>query len=523
MILDYTEEEHKEWKAIHDKYDLSEDFKTEEEFNAALTSALDDFKKRVEAERIAAIADNPQKILAAIKYQAEQVIETFVSGQIAAEYLNARVKAATKAVDERHEKAKNAKSPEEKERILRAPLNEGIISLKKIADRIRSKPLLEAKEARLLIDEEIGGLIAALEKYEERKQVEEIITRALKASPYVYFAPEEKKPTVEEIRLPLPRFETYGLMNDKLVAQLLQNEAFKQETNGQLAFFWNVDEAPAKKEPVFVSIALQYEGEETKLSRKMTAFDNEVYNAVSTIYFYHRQKNPGKPLLLTPQEIWRTMNGETDRSYSPSQKQIARTCNSMDKMRFTRVYIDITEEIKAQYITVDDERIQNGKIDTYLLKADKVTFQTDRGTILTGYKVDAEPILYTYNAAKKHILWVPFKLLDTSAETGNEGETIEIRGYLLRQIQLMKNGKRNSTRILYATIYEATAIPTPEQRIERSKYASENAYRTAVKKEAKKDRDKIAAILTAWVGQNHIKGFTPVKEGKSFAGVDIKI
>lgn len=359
------------------------------------------------------------------------------------------------------------------------------------------------------------------------------------APQYVYAWIEEMNQRLEkeapgttlQCRAPLQRISTYGLMNDKLTAQILQQEVFTKELNGQLTFFWEVDEsAKNAKEPVMVAIALQYEGSETKLSRKMTAFDNAVYNAVSTIYYYHKRSNPGKPLFVTPQEVWRTMNGETNNRRTPTQKQVAKVCMSLDKMRFTGAFLDISREMAAHHLVINDERIINGLIETYLLKADKATFITEKGAVLTGYRIDEEPILYTYNAAKKHVLWVPYKLLDTSSKTGNDGETVEIREFLLRQIQLMKNGYRNSARIKYADVYEKTAIPTPEQRIDKDKYTSENAYRTAVKKEAKHDRDKIAAILSVWAKkpenpeeQRYIWGFKPVKEGKQYTGVDIAL
>lgn len=524
MIIDYyTEKENEEWKAIHEKYELVKRHFTEDvdlrgnaSFEAEFNAALDEFAKKVEASRIAAIADDPKKILSAIKWQAEQTVENFVSGQIAAEYLNKR----TEYMDAIRAAGKEADKLKEQ---LRMP------SIKKIGDRIRATPILEAKDALALIEDNITGLRAALDKFKERQAVSKLVSGVLKESPYVFFADEtETAPTLT--RPPLSKFETYGLMNDKTALQLLQSETFRQELNGQLSFLWDIDQSPQNKEPVPVSIALQYEGTETKLSRKMTAFDEEVYNAVSTACFYNKRNYPGRPLLITPQEIWRMMNGKTDNSWSPSPKQIAKVCASLDKMRFTRVMIDITAEIKANYIAINDERLKNGTFDTYLLKADKVEFATEKGAVLSGYKIDDEPILYTYNEAKKHILWVPFHLLDTSARTGNTGETVEIRGYLLRQIQLMKNGYRDSKRILYATIYEATGLPSPEVRIDRGKYKTEEVYRATVKKEAKKDRDKIAAILDAWTLPKRITGkdpyfagYKPVKKGKEFVGVDIAI
>lgn len=86
-------------------------------------------------------------------------------------------------------------------------------------------------------------------------------------------------------RPPLPVINTFGLMNDKVNTQLISSDAFVQDINGQLKFVWGIDQSPGKKMPV-TYIALSYEGTEAKISRRMTAFDSAVYNAVSTRFYY---------------------------------------------------------------------------------------------------------------------------------------------------------------------------------------------------------------------------------------------
>lgn len=392
------------------------------------------------------------------------------------------------------------------------------------------KPVLSSRQARTLIYKGIQLFTEYLKANapKEAKALDKYISEYISTSPYIYIHTHkpnlEAEIITEDIRKPLPPIETYGLMNDKVSHQLIAGDFTQQETNGQLSFWAGVRQsALTSKTPVVVTMALTFEGENTKLSKRMSAFDNAVHNAIATAFYYHKRNENGKPFYITPQEIWRLMNGTQDASKNPSAGQVKKVCDSMDKMRFTRLYMDISEEVKAYNLTFEDKRLKTGTIDTYLLKSDKVSFTTEKGKELIGYRVDAEPILYTYNAAKDHILFVPFELLGTSQTTGNEGSTIEIRNYLLQQIQLMYNGQRNSRRILYETLYSATGLETPETRIDRSKYNSENAYKSNLRKAAGNDRDKVAAILEAWKAKGYIKGFTPVKKGNSIIGVDIAL
>jgi len=337
-------------------------------------------------------------------------------------------------------------------------------------------------------------------------------------------------------RNPLGDITSYGLMNDHVNSQLLQEgELFQQTINGQLTMLsrYNVPQGAS----AYVLVALSYEGANYKLNRRLTAFDKQVYEAVATRFHYWQQDNPQKPLYITPQEIWRTMNGKSSRDgkAKPSDKQIKRICDSLDKMRFTRFYMDISAEIAAFNLAIDDERITGGRIETYVLNSSKVEFTTDKGNTVQGYRIGEEPILYTYNKAKNHLLYVPYEMLDTSQFTSDSENVTEFKGYLLQQIQLMKNaqegGKRfkRSNVILLETIYRDTGILPPEERIEGD-YANEATRQQIIRRNRKADRQKIEGLLDAWKAKGWINGYTvlnaknePIKEKQQAKGYSISI
>jgi hypothetical protein len=200
--------------------------------------------------------------------------------------------------------------------------------------------------------------------------------------------------------------------------------------------------------------------------------------------------------------------------------------------------MDISKEIEAFNLYIDDERVTAGKIDTYVLNSSKVEFMTEKGRIVEGYRIGEEPILYTYNRVKDHLLYVPYEMLDTSSQISNSEYVPEFRNYLLQQIQLMKNaadnpkGKyfhRNSI-ILLETIYRDTGILPPEERIEGKDYKTEASRQKEVRRFRKADRQKIEGLLDAWKAKNWIKGYIvlnsknqPIKEKQQAKGYDIQL
>ena len=380
---------------------------------------------------------------------------------------------------------------------------------------------------------------------ESLQQIQKAIQEAVQNAPFVD-QEEDTEETIEPvmfnrlIRNPLGDITTFGLMNDKINAQIVQSDIFKQEPNGQLTLKFAVNQAPQKQEQVPVYMALTYEGTEGKLTKRLTSFDSAVYNAVSTRFYYWKQENGNAPLYITPQEIWRTMNGKKagDGNAKPRDTQIKKICDSLDKMRFTHFYMDISKEIEAFNLYIDDERVTAGKIDTYVLNSSKVEFMTEKGRIVEGYRIGEEPILYTYNRVKDHLLYVPYEMLDTSSQISNSEYVPEFRNYLLQQIQLMKNaadnpkGKyfhRNSI-ILLETIYRDTGILPPEERIEGKDYKTEASRQKEVRRFRKADRQKIEGLLDAWKAKNWIKGYIvlnsknqPIKEKQQAKGYNIQL
>lgn len=405
---------------------------------------------------------------------------------------------------------------------------------------------INASYITVLIEHELEYHIKSLEN--NKTALQKLFSNAaetIEASKYTARDEKSTKDSLSESvrfrRGPLEKTSTYGLMGDKAVASLLQEEdIFSQRADGQITLQWVVDQASKKSEPVPTYFALTYEGEDGKITKRLTAYDREVYNAIGTVYYYWHEVNPTKALYITPQEIWRTMNGKLNigSKAKPSKAQVKKICASLDKMRFTRFSADIREEIKAFNLFIDDERIVGGWIETYILNSSKIEFTTDKGNTVQGYRIGEEPILYTYNKAKKRIMYVPYDLLDTSKYISDSENVTEFKGYLLQQILLMKNAieqkgkgkyfKRNNI-ILLETLYSVTGIKPPEERI-TGEYANKDTKQQLIRRSRKADRQKIEGIMDSWIDKGWIKGYTainqknePLKAKQQAKGYRIKI
>lgn len=315
--------------------------------------------------------------------------------------------------------------------------------------------------------------------------------------------------------------DKFGIMRDKTVQALLKEPSDQSSSNGLRRQVWGVKQFEFKNQPVPTYITLSYKDDDpnTKISTRLTSFDHAVYDAISSIYCYHEQRAGGEGILyVTPVDIWRAMNGGNYSNTFPTSKQVNSVIASVDKMRFTNIIIDMSAEAKLNAYKFNDDDIKYYVKDDYYLDAGKHEFFTNKGTKAWIYEIRTKPIFYAYNEAKGHVSKVDPSLLDTAC--GNEGKTVELRLYLLLQIELMYDKERDSTKMLYTTIYTDSGVEPPEERVDKSKYSNEKAYKSSIRKQKKKDRDKINAILDAWKSKGYIADYQASSDGVNITLVE---
>ena len=342
------------------------------------------------------------------------------------------------------------------------------------------------------------------------------------------FATDEKnfitQETIQDYRTAaIQDIKLYGIMNDKTSAQITQDaHATKENTERKITLNWNINQAPSTHEPVVVHMALSYAETENMLSRPLSTYDKAVYNAIANLYYYWNIDNPDKPMYLTPQEIYKRMNGKQnqDNTAKPSDATVKKIRKSVGKMRHIDFCLDINAELEKKYVAIKDNRLTSGYIKDYLLNCTEVSFCTDKGRKVTGYRINTEPVLYTYQAAKNHLLFLPFGLLDTSAVVRDTENVTEFKLYLLQQILLIKNKARKNPKILLKTIYSATGVKTPEERVADHAGSSGPMSKTEkakLRKAKKNDRDKIEKLLDFWCKSGWIKEYIKLDKNNNTA------
>ena len=232
---------------------------------------------------------------------------------------------------------------------------------------------------------------------------------------------------------------------------------------------------------------------------KFTAYDREVYDGVTTLYEAGNR-------VITPPMVYRAMNGLTETEYI-SSIAIDKVKESLDKSSRIRTVIDYTDEAKM-YNQKIDKTIYEG----YLIACNKITVEAG-GIKQEAYKLLDKPILYAYAQISRQIISVPINLLNTKNTVNSTEDVIIIRGYLLRQIERMKNEKSNrSTNITYQGIYDELEIKSVKGNAEQYQ---------AYKDKTLKIRNHVKAILKIWQQKNYINNFEEYKDSRQIKGVKI--
>ena len=312
--------------------------------------------------------------------------------------------------------------------------------------------------------------------------------------------------------------EKYSLLNDKSVYSIVGNFFSLGEIDGQTFMDFAVNETSKKSAPVAVYLTLTYDGDDANvLGRRINAFDESVFNAVCTFSFCNKSA-------FTGTELWRLMNGyHGNVRKNPTKNQLEKVINSLEKLSGIRLHMDFSEELKAGFFAIDDDRVTNGCVNTFFLPAESCILKTANGKIVSGYELLREPFFFTYHRAKKHVITVPYELLSAGAAGGKYH--VEFRDFMLKRISSMKAGVFGSRYIELTgsdAIYRNVGIPTPEERIRREDYSSNDSYRASIRREAAGDKDVIEGILDAWTKGKFIKGFS-FKQGANNRFTKVKI
>ncbi|MCD8108787.1 MAG: hypothetical protein LUE14_01585 [Clostridiales bacterium] len=197
------------------------------------------------------------------------------------------------------------------------------------------------------------------------------------------------------------------------------------------------------------------ESKNISISRKIDAFDREVFNAFCSIV------STGQ-MTCTAKQIYQVMTGRKSNSHQDS-KAVQDVMESLEKMHFTAISFDWTEH--AVQNKINSEQIESVMVNDHLIAGKFIKIRLRNGQVVTGYKAYDVPSLYKYASAVGQVATVNTALLDM--DISNTKKNIVIKNYILRRIERMKKKScddRNRT-IVFESLFSACQINTSNRNL----------------------------------------------------------
>jgi len=310
--------------------------------------------------------------------------------------------------------------------------------------------------------------------------------RANYPAPVIILEPEEIKAVLKSI-IPQKHIKPINKLANTITKDIIDKGQIDLIVSGKNS-----------KREIYTKVMLEYDNKHIQMSgQKYMPYDREVYDGVVTLYAAGND-------FVTPAMVYRAMNGLSGTEYIKPET-LEKVRQSLDKSMRIYTVIDYTDEAKMY-----NKKIEKTTYEGYLLAAEKVTVKVN-GEIHEAYRI-LSPILYEYAKISGQIISVPIKYLQTKDAVRSTDEVIVIRGYLLRQIEWMRNTRvYRSENITYQGIYEELGI---------SKIFLDD---TAYKNKTRTVRNHIKAILDEWTDQGYIIDYKEYQEHKTMRGIVITL
>lgn len=302
---------------------------------------------------------------------------------------------------------------------------------------------------------------------------------------------EEKK----ELYEPYKKIDSFSILLAKYAT------AFFNEKN--LSFPVRINTYKNKKvvdtAEVYLNITPSTLYQSVNFEKPLDEYDRVILNSIITIWISGARR-------FTPQNVYETMTGEK----TTDSKKLIDIRERIMKMDNTRISLKLDELVRI-YKGIDKKEDYNPIIvNSRVINVDNIRWvdENNKQTIQDGFIFLKEPTLYTvckfYN---NQITTVDSKYLKmTSGSVSNTFKTIPLKEYLLRRINVMKNGSVENT-ISFDTLY------------------SENNFNTLDKVQLKRIRECTFSILDCWKHSSKeerlFKDYKVNMKGRSYQSITI--
>lgn len=257
-----------------------------------------------------------------------------------------------------------------------------------------------------------------------------------------------------------------------------------EDTKGEIRKI-SAESKKDKRKGKQININLKIKFSDIVITKRLTPYDKLVYIAISALCSAGNR-------LITLRQIYRAMGydgtaGDTD---------IEKINNSITKMSETRIYIDNTEEIQANYkYPIVHE------FDFCLLPMKRQSSIINGQLEKASIQILDDLFLISFARGRKQITTIERKLL--VSPISKTDQNIRLQTYLIERISRIKNDSKCYNKILFETLYSETGINTAKQK--------------------QRAPEKIKQLLDHYKECDFIKGYKPetLEELKAADGVAI--
>lgn len=225
---------------------------------------------------------------------------------------------------------------------------------------------------------------------------------------------------------------------------------------------------------------------------KMDAYDKAVLNGVNSLL-------ENGTVNFTIPMLYHAMTGKENPTVD--EGLLAELQRRIERMRRTLITIDLSEELKANYIEIP---ITQTTVQGYLLPLNLISARINGKPVQVYHLLDMPP-MFAYAKLKHQLATVPLAVLN--APLNNNSTTIPLKNYLISRCESMRNANNRikSNKILFEAIY--------------AELGEENAGK--VRK--KRIRDYTEIVLQHMIEQKYIKSYVLTKSGRSIDGIELKL
>lgn len=295
----------------------------------------------------------------------------------------------------------------------------------------------------------------------------------------------------------LTKFDLNDQGNHVETGMSVMDELLNERIDGQISMVAvKSRDKTAKKPAIYTLVNFSYD-EDVELqilnqrsSNKLTAYDKRILNAIGTLFLSDKH-------VFSLTEVYCVANAYTNKR--PAKKQLESVEKSIRKLSKINMFLDITSEVEgnnfpdtqvlkdANMLVSSGDKLHGFKFEGRLLPIQICTITSEKGQRSVSIKLETEPLLVTYNRAKRTLFTIPMEYM-RSKDVNFSDRSIAIQDYLIKRLYGYGKGYLTQNKILYKTILSECGFSD----------GSKEGSSSKIRNQKMRDRDMIQKMFEHW-------------------------